>query len=223
MFDILNNCYAKYFKNNQNKYEQINNNFEFVDAYLSRYNYIIKSIQPISSDKKVHIEFDIINDDLKYSSVYGFIDLSLDNIYVEVNKVLYDLSFCIFEYLDIKDDKFEGDICDYVLYNTSVIIFENNERYEQLGNTCPTYFDNNGIKDKSGLNIPYSSNNCNQMIEEIKEMHELDKDEITESFNFDDIEIESLIVHLDNVDMDLRDFNKIYHSNHKIKRRGRRK
>ncbi|MBR3523360.1 MAG: hypothetical protein IKN87_01585 [Bacilli bacterium] len=218
MVEVLEKYYEKFFQSNSNNFF---NNFLLVEKYLKRYNYTITNLKLDGEEKILYLDIAINNEDGCYSSVYGVIEMAEDEIYLEVNKELFNGECCIYEHLDITNNSFNGNICDFGFYNANVVLVENSKRQERYGEICETVFDQNGIIDNNTY-IPYDSNSYDGIINEVMEIHELNKEEIAEKYDFDDYCVQSLIVHGEN-DNDINnyvDFSKIF--NNKIYR-GRRR
>ena len=223
MFDILEKCYIKYFKKENDHYEKTHNNLVFIDAFINRYNYLENSLKITDSKDEVLIDFDIINDDERYCAVTCTVRLKEDSIVAEIDKVYNNSIFCATELVEMNDNYFEGFLNDFTCYNTKVSVIENKEKMELHGRMCPTFFDSHGIKNDSGESIPYSSNDYQKIIKEIELMHLLDEDIVREEYNFDNNIVDSYTVYLDHVNMSLDNFDKYIDVKFNSKRRKRGK
>ena len=218
MVEVIEKYYREFFHKDCKK---VLKDLNLVEAYLNRYQYQVVDGYLDEEDNVLVLNLVIDSEDGRYTSVYGKIEMTKDKMYVEIDKELFNGELCIYEYLDIFNNSFNGNICDFGFYNANVVLVENNQRQENFGEVYATSFDKNGIKDDNTC-LPYASKNYDGIMNEIMEIHELQKEEIAEKFNFDNYIVQSLIVHGED-DYDAGnyiDFDKTF-DNSKYRRRRR--
>lgn len=220
MKEVLKCYYQTYFSDDKTMLKK----FYLVDAYLKRYNLRIDNYKIGEKNNKIFLSFIVENGDGRYSSIYGIAELSKDEIYIEVDKELFNGDCCIYEHINVTKDGFRGNMCDFAFFNAEVASFKNGQKQEYFGEICETCFNQDGIEDNDNCYIPYDTDEYNSMMDEILEIHSLSKEEIAEKYDFDGYTVKSLIVH-DEDDIGINNyinFDKSLYLGYKI-RRGRRK
>ena len=173
---------------------------DIIAKYLERYNMCL--IPPVyDEDEYCYVAgllwLDLVNNDKDTTlldSIRGYIYIDEDYISIHIDKYYCDNNLCIYEYINVYEDTFEGNYCDLVVDNSGIKYSVNNEPIKRYGKINCTYFSSSEIMYDDNTSIPYYCDNNIDKLDESYNFHKLGEEEIIESFIYDNLNIYSVNV-----------------------------
>ena len=193
MKDLLVYYYLKNFTNGSPNEKQIKliNRFGLIDEYLDKYNFLLGDPKRDIVNSKIVIPLS----SLEEQKIVGFIDMYEDKIYIEVDKMYLEDTLCVYEYLTIFDDEFEGNYTDFVWDNSGIQYTVGNRVLDKQGTPISTFFNSLGVVCEDNTTLPYSSVQDNDKLEEALEFHQLSCEEVEEEFYWGDYNVVSVKIY----------------------------